>query len=630
MSGTIRKYDLFFSYNWRDRAAVEAVGQTLRKQGLKVFLDRWYLIPGRPWFESLEETLNNCQAVSVFLGPYGMGGWQQREKNLALNRQARDPAFPVIPVLLPGADPALDFLSLNTWVDLRSGIDDSLAIAVLEAAARGQPPGPELQEQIKTTLGTICPYRGLRAFREEDAPFFFGREAFTTKLVKKVTQNTMISVVGASGSGKSSAVRAGLVPYARKGIGDEVWDVATLVPGDRPLRALATAFVPFLEPNMMEEMTERERLKEIGKWAGDFEEGSVSLRDVVARALDKQRGTDHLLLVVDQWEELYTLVNDDRIRSLFIDELLEGTSLANLTVVFTLRGDFYGHVLSHRALADRLQNAVMNLGPMNREELEHAIEAPAKKLGLTFEPGLVDRILDDVEEAPGSLPLLEFVLTGLWERRRAGTLLHEAYQDMGEVRGAMARRADEVFGKLSPGDQNLVRRILVHLVQPGEGTEDTRRRATLSEVGESVRPVVRQLADARLTVTGRDEATGEETVEVAHEALIHNWTRLRNWLDEDREFLLWQQRLRAHFEEWKHTGCEKDTLLHGNPLIEAEHWVEERGDDLGPSEREFIEKSVALREQEQTLDSRQRGGMAVVASREGGAESASPEAGSPS
>ncbi|MCZ6553138.1 MAG: toll/interleukin-1 receptor domain-containing protein, partial [SAR324 cluster bacterium] len=199
----------------------------LEDEGLTVFLDRWYLVPGHSWPKALEEALKNCQAVSVFLGPHAMGGWQQRERDLALNRQTRDSTFPVIPVLLPGADPALEFLNLNTWVDMRDGIDDPLAIAVLVAAARGQAPGPELQEQMNATLATICPYRGMRAFREEDAPLFFGREAFTEKLVKEVTRRSMIAVVGASGSGKSSVVRAGLVPHVRKGIDKDVWDVAT-------------------------------------------------------------------------------------------------------------------------------------------------------------------------------------------------------------------------------------------------------------------------------------------------------------------------------------------------------------------------------------------------------------------
>lgn len=589
------KYDVFFSYNSSDHAAVETVARALRERGLKVFLDRWYLVPGRPWPQMLEEVLNTCQAVCVFLGRQGMGSWQQREKELALARQIRDSTFPVIPVLLPGAEPALGFLSLNTWVDMGAGVDDPGPLAVMTAAVRGQPPSPELREQINATLSTVCPYRGLRHFREEDASLFFGRKDATARLVEALAQHTMIALVGASGCGKSSVVRAGLVPWVRRGVGEQVWDVATLVPGDRPLRALAAAFLPLLEP----EMTERKRLKEIGALARDFAEGSVSLRDVATRALEKQPGTDHLLLVVDQWEELYTLTQEAAARRRFVDELLEATAGRLLTLVLTLRGDFYGRVLEDRALADRLQGAVVNLGPMEREELRQAIESPAQQVGLAFEPGLVHRILDDVGKEPGNLPLLEFVLTSLWEQRQRGMLLHEAYEAMGEVQGAMAHRADQVFEKLPPDQQKVVHRVLVQLVRPGEGTEPTRRRATFAEVGEAARSVVLQLADARLTVTGRDEATGEQTVEVAHEALIHNWGRLKGWLDEDKEFLLWRHRLLARLDEWEHAKRERGGLLQGALLAEAEHWRDERAYDLGSSERDFIERSIARREEEQ-------------------------------
>ncbi len=174
MNPAPEKYDVFFSYNWRDREAVENVAWALRERDLKVFLDRWYLVAGRPWPQALEEALNSCRAVAVFLGPQGMGRWQQREKDLALDRQARDPRFPVIPVLLAAAEPALGFLSLNTWVDLSSRQESPLALEILAAAIRGEAPGPAFQERIQATLAAVCPYRGLRPFREEDASFFFG------------------------------------------------------------------------------------------------------------------------------------------------------------------------------------------------------------------------------------------------------------------------------------------------------------------------------------------------------------------------------------------------------------------------------------------------------------------------
>jgi hypothetical protein len=578
MSNATTTYDVFFSYNWQDASAVEAVAHALRAQGLTVFLDRWYLVPGRPWHPALEEIIDACRAVAVFLGPPGMGSWQQRETELAFARQSRDSSFPVIPILLPGADPPLGFLALNTWVDLRSNLNDALALAVLTAAVRGAPPGPTLQERMQATLATVCPYRGLRPFREEDAPFFFGRDLFTARLAALVEQRPLVALVGASGSGKSSVVRAGLVPHLRRGVGRQVWDVATVVPGDRPLHALASTLVPFLEP----ELREVDRLAEVGKLATYLAAGRLALRAVVARVLEKQSGTDHLLLVIDQWEELYTMSREEQITRRFLDALLEATAEGLLTVVLTLRGDFFGHALSYRPLADRLQDAVVTLGPMTRTELEQAIAAPARKVGLTFEPGLECRMLDDVGEEPGNLPLLEFALTALWETRGEGRLRHAAYEALGAVQGAIARRAEEMFARLTSLEQAATRRIFLQLVRPGEQTEDTRRRATFADVGEAVRPVVHQLADARLLVTGRDPISGEETIEVAHEALIGNWARLRQWLDDDREFLLWRQRLRVAVTEWQHTEPDEGALLRGARLAEAERWLAERADDLTP------------------------------------------------
>ena len=227
--------DIFLSYHWRDHAQVEALAQRLREQNLTVFLDRWYLTPGQSWLKELEVRLASCRAVAVCIGQGEMGPWQQREKDLALERQVaagrRGQSFPVIPVLLPGAEPPLGFLSQNTWVDFRARVDDPVLLDTLVRAVHGEPPGPDAEASVRHTLATICPYRGLLYFREEDAPFFFGRAETITQLVSAVQSHSLIAVVGASGSGKSSVVRAGLVPELRKSR-DRVWEVATIVPTD--------------------------------------------------------------------------------------------------------------------------------------------------------------------------------------------------------------------------------------------------------------------------------------------------------------------------------------------------------------------------------------------------------------
>jgi hypothetical protein len=275
-------------------------------------------------------------------------------------------------------------------------------------------------------------------------------------------------------------------------------------------------------------------------------------------------------------------------------------------VVVTLRGDFVGKALAYRPLSDRLQGMQINLGPMTREELQRAIEQPASKVGLSLEPGLVQRILNDVGDEPGNLPLLEFVLKQLWDARRGAQLLNRPYDDMGRLQGAIAQRAEKFFGRLSLAEQETLRRLFLQLIHETEDGQETRRRERLSSLPEAARPLVerlsgrgdpdRQQEPERLLVTARAAGTEEETVEVAHEALIRNWKRLVNWLKTDREFLLWRERLRALLEAFD--PADPETLLRGPLLDEAERWFVQRAGDLSEDERKFIGAS---------LEGRQRG-----------------------
>lgn len=585
--------DIFLSYHWRDHDAVEQLARALDARGLRVFLDRWYLAPGLPWPRALEQALERCRAVAVCIGPGDIGPWQMREHFLALVRQAEEErrglAFPVIPVLLPGAELPLCFLKLNTWVSLRTGVEDAQAVEAIARAARGLPP-----EAVRARP-LVCPYRGLQAFREEDAPFFYGRDAFSDRLVEEIRRKSFIAVVGASGSGKSSVVRAGLIPRLREARSGEapVWDILTLTPHKQPLDSLADAILRVLEP---EDMSEAKRLTELDLLVRQFSTQPRALQRAARRCMEKQPGTDRMLLFVDQWEELYTACKDESARRGFIDQLLAACAEAPVTVVMTLRGDFYGRTLTHRGLVDRLQDCVVNLGPMTREELQRTIENPAGEVGLEFEPGLVHHILDEVGEEPGNLPLLEFTLKELWEKRRGGLLHFEAYKDMKGIQGAIAVRADKIFqDDLTEEQREAARRVLMRLVRPGEGVPDTRRRAALPAEDENAMAVVHKLADARLLVTGRDEArTDARTVEIAHEALIHHWGLLRQWIDEDREFLRTRERVEAAAVLWEQEGMVEDRLLaRGRPLAEAEDLLAERRADLSPSLIAFIEGSTA-------------------------------------
>ncbi len=590
-------HDVFLSYHWRDHSVVEALALRLRDAGLNVFLDRWYLTPGTHWLQALESALARCGAVAVCTGSE-MGPWQQREAYSALERQVaadrQGQRFPVIPVLLPGSEAPLGFLSQNTWVDLRDGLDDPLRLTILAKAIRGEAPGPELQASIEQVTAAVCPYRGLLYFREEDSPFFFGREAPTASLIEAVNRQEFVAVVGASGSGKSSLVRAGLVPALRRQR-DVNWEIVTLFPGDRPLYNLAAALLPLLEPDIGEVAA----LLEIKRLAQALRDGNILLRDVVQRALLKQPGTQRLLLVVDQWEELFTLNEDVDDRQRFIDGLLEATRNSPLSAVLTLRGDFFGRaVTSHRQLADRLQGAQVNLGPMQEGELRQAVVEPAKRLGLEFEPNLVELILEQALGEPGHLPLLEFVLRGLWEKRQ-GRLMHRAaYDAMGQLEGAIAARAEALFDSLTRNDpqaEQRIRSIVLRLVRPGEGEQDTRRRAALTDFDAPAVKLIRRLADDRLLVSSAPSTTEAPKVEVAHEALILHWARLREWVRADRDFMAWRQRTGDQAQEWDRLGRTADLALRGLPLAQARAWLNRRRADLSDLECDFIRAGARRR-----------------------------------
>lgn len=431
-----------------------------------------------------------------------------------------------------------------------------------------------------------CPYQGLAAFREEHAGVFFGREEATGRLVAATAQRPLLALLGASGSGKSSVVFAGLVPALRR---SGRWEEVDLRPGRQPFESLAAALVPLLLPDLGPASV-LERLQatpEVAKLIA-----TLGL-PAVLRQLTATLGGRRLLIVVDQFEELFTLCGDAEARVAFIDALLDAAGAAGAeaepTVVFlvTMRADFLGQALAHRPLADALQGTDEKLGPMTTDELRQAIERPASASGVRFEDGLVSRILDDLRAEPGQLPLLEFALTLLWEQQRAGTLTHEGYEAVGRVDHALAIHADSVYLSLAPEDQERARRVFVQLVKPGEGTEDTRRLASAADLPGQDWELVRRLATKRLVVTDRDTA-GAETAEVAHEALIRGWSRLQDWLTTDRDFRIWQERLRDAARLWEARGQDEAVLLRGLLLVEAEEWLVRRPEEVSPAEQQFV------------------------------------------
>jgi len=374
-------------------------------------------------------------------------------------------------------------------------------------------------------------------------------------------------------------------------------------PSDKPIRSLASALVSMLEPWKFGV----ERTQSVQFFFEGLTDRSLDLADLIADAREKKPGLGSLLLVVDQWEELYTH-RDEKAHALFVSQLQDSMRKNLLSVICTLRSDFVSKAFGEEDLKDSLERSLVYLRPMHTSELRSAVERPAAKVGLEFQPGLVDRLLDELGEEPGQLPLLEFVLTELWKRRRGKTLRHIDYEELGGGRQAIASQAEEIFNSLERDDQEAVRRLFLQLVRPGEGTQDTRRRVDLDEIGEKDKRVLLPLVNARLLTTHldlEDEEDGPKNfenskgaVEITHEALISHWDRLRKWLDRSRDFLLWRERLRLARSTWEDEEHEAGFLLTRAPLAEAEEWLDKRLRDVNEAELEFIRQSLENRQKE--------------------------------
>ena len=396
-----------------------------------------------------------------------------------------------------------------------------------------------------------CPYKGLASFDVGDADAFFGREQLVAELVARLPGATLLGVVGPSGSGKSSIVRAGLSAALGSGAlpGSEDWAQLVIRPGEHPLDELAGA----------------------------------------------RRGGNgkKLLLVVDQLEEVFTLCRDDAERMVFLDALTRPAP--DETIVIAVRADFYGRFAALPALASLLAENHVLVGPMKAEDLRRAIELPSRKAGLNVEPALVDALVADVVDEPGGLPLLSTALVELWQHREGRTLRLETYRRSGGVRGAVARIADEAYEGFTPEQQETARAILLRLASVA-GDDAVRRRAPLSELeletNEDAAAVVAVLTESRLVTVS------EDGLEVAHEALLREWPRLSAWLEDDAE----GRRLHGHLiraaREWDDEGRDPAELYRGARLAAALDWAAEHGTELNELESAFVAESRALAEAE--------------------------------
>ncbi|NJO43740.1 MAG: hypothetical protein HC865_24990 [Cyanobacteria bacterium RU_5_0] len=496
----------------------------------------------------------------------------------------------------------------------------------------------------------ICPYRGLECFDEAHAEYFFGREDVTTLLTKKVDTEPFVAVVGASGIGKSSLVRAGLLAQLRQqqisyenGSSTTLhdrWRIKFLTPTEHPLKSLAAAFID-PEASDLERAEQLRRaeviLKDGGNGLAQLVQVSLPIDSSTTSRSPKQR--PRMLLVIDQFEEVFTLSRGsqaERERQTFFNCLLGAiqatqtkTSDSPLHIVIVLRNDFVSKCSLYEGLARQIEQHQLVVKPLKYEQIKATITRPAQKVGLVCEPNLIYTMLLDITGAPGELPLLQYTLLELWKHRQVSPegniarLTLEAYQELGGIRGTLEKRATEAFYHLTKSEQIVAKRIFLTLTQLGEGTEDTRRRVMKSELVspaysiELIDRVLEKLVAAKLVVTSQESTKqrdkvdqrniphpssliphpssfptshSQEVIDVIHEALIRNWTLLREWLHQNREMLRRSRRIEQAAQEWDSTGrpLAGEYLLHGLRLRDAEDLLKSDSKELSVLAQHYI------------------------------------------
>ena len=447
------------------------------------------------------------------------------------------------------------------------------------------------------------PYQGLQYFDERDASRFFGREQLTVRVIGRLQRTRFLAVIGASGSGKSSLVRAGVVPALKSGArlidgslppsGSVHWAYQVFTPGGHPLDALAAI------------LSKEEALpSQITSLRDELAANPKSLA-LAAQSLLAQKKSPHLLLVVDQFEEIFTQTRSSEERAAFIDALISASNPDDtqpISLLVCLRADFYAQVAQHERLREMVSQHQEFIGAMNRAELVDAIVAPLVQGNWKIQEGLVKVILDDVGYEPGALPLLSHALLETWKRRRGRTLTLSGYVESGGVDGAIRETAEAVFNqRLTPEQQPIARMIFLRLSELNENAQDTRRRASFSELITrstdelTIQTVINILADARLVTTSTVEPGTTKVVEVAHESLIREWPTLQEWLNEDRQGLILHRQLTEATEDWIENDRETGLLIRGKRLAQVREWAskESNADSLSLQEAEFLEASQA-------------------------------------
>lgn len=442
------------------------------------------------------------------------------------------------------------------------------------------------------------PYKGLKAFDETDASDFFGRDAIIQQMLSSLqrqlaqNQSSFMAVVGASGSGKSSVVRAGLIPYLRSGglHQSNNWLYITMTPGESPITTLA------------------EKLNSISiQGQDDFVDILRTNAFDVVRMIGDRVGHEHIFLLIDQFEEVFTQVEDEAERKKFIDLMVKlSQSDLKISITITLRADFYDKPLAYRELGELIQPTTITVLPMSADELEQVILEPANSVNCIVQPSLVSQLIADTLNQPNALPLLQFTITELFENRARDVLTLHSYESMGRLQGSVAQRAETVFLSLSAHHQHIAQRLFLQLVILSDTNKTVRRRVLWKDalqVGErdEVETLINLFGKNRLLTLDRDPISRQPTIEVAHEALIQAWTRLQIWIVENRTVLLTYNRLVSSVNDWLTNNQDASFLARDVQLLQYEEMAQNPVIILADDEAQYLSNSRAMLRRNQIL-----------------------------
>lgn len=577
-------------------------------ESVEVFFDEDNLTAGVNWLTEIDNALSQSDVCIVFIGEQGIGGWQNKEALKAVNKNVDSKGnYKIIPVILPYENRKLTknfpwFLADYQWVEF-SDVSDKYAFNTLLAGIRDN-------KHATINISGINPYKGLDYFEIKDAPFFFGRIfdlnwAFYKKLKlssKNATHN-FLAIVGDSGSGKSSFARAGILASLRAGKyeNSDKWPLVITKPGDRPLLNLSTSL-------------QKERIIDD---SGSFDKNALDSKDQLRRTVEVYGS--RIILLIDQFEETLTQCKDEQERKAYLQNLTEANKSGKLIILVTLRSDYYASFSKYAEFADILETNNYTLSGLDfsdkdddwEKRIADIIEMPAKLAGVNVQPSLTHSIIQDLKGLQGTLPLLEMALSHIWKSKQ-----HDAIIDLNDygvvsggrgMAGIVERHADKAYNTYTNEEKDskkstLLKNIFVRLVELTTGKDDVRKTVQKTQLEDELTGIfsIGEVNDALVYLSGEDarlismrtDENKQVSIQVVHEVLIRNWSRLKGWIDERRDALLYYENLLRDIEEYNSNNKIREFLYSGKRLNKAKEWMHENADLVSKEIKIFINKPV--------------------------------------